>query len=510
MTIPTSAALCDEKGRKTPVASHTPVGVDQMQIAVEDPADDAGLSALRFGRFRVFPKERALFEGDKPVRIGGRALEILIALLERHGQLLSKDELMERVWPKIFVQPSNLTVHIAALRRALKDGEDGTRWIVNTVGRGYAFVGPVVREGARVPVPESGGTTSFGNLPSSLAPLLGRAACLANLKEALSLGRIITLVGPGGVGKTSLALAAAHEAGSGLNKDVCFLDLTSVESSQVAEAMSLALGVDGSGDGVFASLFAGLRSRQLLLVLDGCESVIASAAYLVRQLLSNLNGLQVLATSREPLRIEGERVLRLRALDFPPPSVRPSHHELLTFPAAQLFVERAKASVQDFRVDETDTKDLAEICSRLDGLPLAIQLAAARVNALGVSGIVRRLSDPLRLLTGGSRGTHPRQQSMRANLDWSYDLLTKTEQAVLGVLSTLEGWFSLEQAAETVFTLEDGANDPFDAVFELVDKSLVSREVRQGEPLFRLSELTRAYAQMKLEDKRTDAIASDL
>src|SRR4051812_26348477 len=187
-------------------------GVDQMQIAVEDPADDTGLSALRFGRFRVFPKERALLEGDMPVRIGGRALEILIALLERPGQLLSKDELMERVWPKIFVQPSNLTVHIAALRRALKDGQAGTRWIVNTVGRGYAFVGTVVREGAQISVPEPGGTTSFGNLPTSLASLLGRDACLANLKEALSLGRIITLIGPGGVGKTSLALAAAREA----------------------------------------------------------------------------------------------------------------------------------------------------------------------------------------------------------------------------------------------------------------------------------------------------------
>ena len=161
-------------------------------------------------------------------------------------------------------------------------------------------------------------------------------------------------------------------------------------------------------------------------------------------------------------------------------------------------------------VDEKNAGELAEICRRLDGLPLAIKLATARVNALGVSGIARRLSDPLRLLTAGSRGSHPRKQSMRANLDWSYDLLTKTEQAVLCVLSTLEGWFSLEQAAETVFTLERGVNDPFDAVFELVDKSLVLREVRQGEPLFRLSNLTRAYAQMKLEDKRTDAIASYL
>jgi predicted ATPase/DNA-binding winged helix-turn-helix (wHTH) protein len=484
--------------------------MDHMQIAVEHPADDAGLSALRFGRFRLFPNERALFEEDKPVRIGGRALEILIALLERPAQLVSQDELMERVWPKVFVQPSNLTVQIAALRRALKDGQDGARWIVNIVGRGYAFAGPVVHERTRVYVPDSGGGNSFRNLPSSLAPLLGRDACLVNLKEALSLGRLTTLVGPGGVGKTALALAAAHEVVSDLNKDACFVELTSVGSATIADAISSGLGVTRPGDGVFAGLLAHLRGRQLLLVLDGCEAVIASVASLVRQLLSNLNGLQVLVTSREALRVEGERVLRLAALDFPPSSARPDLHELMMFPAAQLFVEKAKASVHDFLVDEKDTRELAEICRRLEGLPLAIQLAAARVNALGVSGLARRLSDPFRLLTGGSRGSHPRQQSMRASLDWSYDLLTKSEQAVLCALSTLEDWFSLDQAAARVFSLEEKANDVVDTVFELVGKSLVLREAKQGEPLFRLSNLTRAYARIKLKDERADRVALGL
>jgi predicted ATPase len=182
----------------------------------------------------------------------------------------------------------------------------------------------------------------------------------------------------------------------------------------------------------------------------------------------------------------------------------------MTFPAVQLFVEKAKASVHDFLVDEKDARELAEICRRLDGLPLAIQQAAARVNALGVSGIARRLSDPFRLLTGGSRGTHPRQESMRASLDWSYDLLTKSEQAVLCALSTLEGWFSLDQAAERVFALEEKANDVVDTVFELVGKSLVLREAKQGEPLFRLSNLTRAYARIKLKDERADRVALGL
>lgn len=525
MAVRISAAPFVKNDRKTlwfPRILRQP-RMDYMQPAVEDPAD-GGSNVLRFGRFRLLLNERALFEEDKPVRIGGRALEILIALIERPGQLLSQDDLMKRVWPNVFVQPSNLTVQIAALRRALKDGQDGARWIVNTVGRGYAFAGPLVRERTRAYVADPPGGNSLGNLPSSLAPLIGRDACVVNLKEALSLGRLITVVGPAGVGKTALALAAAHEAASDLNRDACFIDLTSGCSfalSPLAQlegksgwgtmsamnAISSGPGVNQAGDGVFASLLAQLRSRQSLLVLDGCEAVIARAASLVRQLLSNLNELQVLVTSREALSVEGERVLRLPALDFPPSSARPDLQELMTFPAAQLFVEKAKARVDDFLVDEKYASELAEICRRLDGLPLAINLAAARVNALGMSGIARRLSDPFRFLTGGSRGIHPRHQSMRASLDWSYDLLTKSERAVFCALSALEGWFSLDQAAEKVSAQGEEANEVVDIVFELVEKSLVLREAKQGEPLFRLSNLTRAYALMRLKDEEAEQVA---
>jgi predicted ATPase/DNA-binding winged helix-turn-helix (wHTH) protein len=476
-----------------------------MQLAVEDPGDDAGLNVLRFGRFRLFPNQRVLFEEDKPVRIGGRALEILIALLEKPGQLISQDDLIQRVWPNVFVQQSNLTVQIASLRRALKDGQDGVRWIVNTVGRGYAFTGSVARERTRAYASDSGDGIRLGNLPSSLAPLLGRDACLVKLKEALSLGRLTTVVGPGGVGKTALALAAAHEVAS--DKDACFIELTSVDGATIVDAISSGLSLNQPGHSVCKALLAQLGRRQLLLVFDGCEAVVAIVASLVRQLLSNFNELQVLVTSREPLRVEGERVLRLSALDYPPFSARPDIDELMTFPAAQLFVEKAKARVQDFFVDEKDAGELAEICSRLDGLPLAIKLAAARVNALGVSGIARRLSDPLRLLTGGSRATHPRQQSIQANLEWSYDLLTKSEQAVLCALSTLKGWFSLDQAAEKVLAQREEANELVDIVFELVEKSLVLREAKQGEPLFRLSNLTRAYALIKLKDEQAERVA---
>jgi predicted ATPase/DNA-binding winged helix-turn-helix (wHTH) protein len=480
--------------------------MDYMQLAVEDPAD-AGSNVLQFGRFRLLPNERALFEEDEPVRIGGRALEILIALIEKPGQFLSQDDLMKRVWPNVFVQPSNLTVQIAALRRALKDGQDGARWIINTVGRGYAFAGPLVRERPRAYVADPRGGNSVGNLPSSLAPLIGRDACVANLKEALSLGRLITVVGPGGVGKTALALAAAHEVVSHLNKDACFIELTSVGGTTIADAMTSRLGISQPGANVFASLLAQLKRRHLL-VLDGCETVIASAASFVRQLLSNLSELQVLITSREPLRVEGERVLRLSGLEFAPSLVGPDLGELMTFPATQLFVEKVRARVQDFLVDEKDATELAEICRGLDGLPLAIKLAAARINTLGVSGVARRLDDPLRLLTGGSRGTHPYHQSMRACLDWSYDRLTKSERAVFCTLSALEGWFSIDQAAEKILAQGEETNEIVDIVFELVEKSLVLREAKQGEPLFRLSNLTHAYALMKLKDEQAEQVAS--
>jgi len=462
-----------------------------------------------FGNFRLLPARRLLLEGDKPLRLGSRALDILIALLERAGDLVTKDELMALVWPNTFVESANLTVHIAALRRGLGDGRDGNRFLINIPGRGYRFVAPVdvIRESSPSP-PEAAAVPNAHNLPAHLTRLIGREDVVSAVAAQLCRSRFLTVVGPGGIGKTSAALAVAEKLIANYRDGTWLIDLAPVcDSLHVPAALASALGYDSRNQNTLAGVIATLRYKQMLLILDNCEHVVAAAADLVAGVLRGAPGVQVLATSREPLRTEGERIYRLPPLESPPAGHGISAEKALRFAAVQLFVERTAAALGEFVLDDADAPLVGDICRKLDGIPLAIEFAAARVNCFGIRGLAARLDDCMRLLTTGSRTKLPRQQTMRATLDWSYGLLTDVQQTVLRRLSIFSGEFSLRAAGAVASDESRASHEIVDHVTELVAKSLVATEADGDEPRLRLLQTTRVFALEKLvESGEFDAV----
>ena len=396
-----------------------------------------------FGSFRLLPAQGLLLDGDKPVPLGSRALDILIAMVERPGELVGKDELMARVWPNTFVEPANLTVHIAALRRALCDGRDGNRFLINIPGRGYRFVAPIHgSEGLDTSHPQPAVAGHLHNLPAPVTRLIGREYVVAGLTTFFSQDRFVTIVGPGGIGKTSVALTVAEQRVEKYAHGARLIDLGPVADPRlVPTALACALGIEIGAQISLPSLIATLRDKKMLLVLDNCEHLVAAAAGLAAEVLRGAPGVHILATSCEPLRTEGERVYRLPPLESPMVASGICAEDALRFPAVQLFVERTAAALGEYVFSDVDAPIVAEICRKLDGIPLAIEFAAARVPCFGIAGLAARLDDPLHVLVGGSRTAHPRQRTMRATLDWSYDLLPEAEQAVLRRLSVFTGRF---------------------------------------------------------------------
>src|SRR6202167_2802661 len=429
---------------------------------------------LSFGPFTLFAAERLLKKADEPIALGGRAIDLLIALVEQAGEVVAQRELISRVWPDVTVEDANLRFHIAALRKALGDGREGSRYVSNVVGRGYCFVAPVTCSSKpAVSASETTTTERIQKLPPRLARMVGRDDTVRALAQQLQAWRFVSIVGPAGVGKTTVAISVAHTLIDGFHDAVFFIDLAALSDPQlVPTAVASALGLTVQTQDPLVGLLAFIGDRKILLVLDSCEHVIGVAAALAERVVSEAPQAHILATSREALQVEGEHVHRLYSLDCPPEDVGLTAMEALGYPAAQLFMERAAASGYGDALSDIDAPIVAGICRRLDGVALAIELAASRVGSVGIRGTAELLDNHLSLFWHGRRTALPRHETLNAMLDWSYSLLLEREKVVLCRLSAFVGYFTLQAAGSVASETDVDEADVIDAVASLVVKSL--------------------------------------
>ncbi len=465
-----------------------------------DQATHAADKVISFGPFRLFPTQQLLLENEKPLRLGSRAFDILLGLTERAGELVTKEELVAKVWPNTFVEESSLRVHMAALRRTLGDGQAGNRFIATIPGRGYRFVGELSFVEAQGPDQAvSLMERHTHNLPVLPTRIVGRSEYIESVKHKLCESRFITLLGPGGVGKTTLALAVAETMLALFPDQVCFVDFAPLsDAALVPSAVALAVGYSTRSDRPLEELIFFLAKKRILLVLDNCEHVADAAATLAEKIFESAPGVHILATSREPLRAAGEHVCRLAPLGLPPSSSEMTAADALRYPAIQLFVERAKAVVDDFELNDRNASIVADICRRLDGMPLAIEMAASRVNAFALPELATQLDNRFALLTRGRRTAVQRQQTLRATLDWSCSLLPQVEQSILNRIAVFPSSFSLNSASAVASNGIVAMSDVAPGIANLVEKSLIVADVNNTGLQYRLLDSTRAYALEKL------------
>lgn len=459
------------------------------------------MATLHFGGFDVYPGERRVTVDGNTIKLAGRAFDLLMVLVNNRDRVVRKNELLEAVWPGLVVEENNLQVQISSLRKHL-----GPMAIVTVPGRGYQFTaqsrGPAdpggTQQGQAAPAGDARASTNArsGNLPYALTSLYGRQAEVEEVCALVRQVRLITITGAGGIGKTRVAQAVGQQMQAQTPHGVWMVELAPISDpqnvvSEIAQTMGVSLNRRESASQLLIDALAG---RSVLLILDNCEHLLEAVADLVADMLAQLPLLQVLITSQELLKLENERVFKLNPLGFPDSADQP---DVLNFGAIQLLVARVQAVNRHFQITPDNTAHAVEICRHLDGVPLAIELAAARIPVLGIVGVRQRLGELFRLLTGDARVRLRRHQTLRATLDWSYQLLDEREKALLRLLGVFAGGFSIEGAQLVAAGLLGDDWETLETLAALVDKSLVQVNT-QPNPRYSLLETTRAYAMEQL------------
>jgi predicted ATPase/DNA-binding winged helix-turn-helix (wHTH) protein len=466
-------------------------------------------AALRFGRFELQTHERRLLVDGQPAALGARAFDLLLALAERPGRLVGKRALIELVWPGLVVQDNNLAAQMSALRKVI--GDD----VIATIpGRGYRFVAraaPAPPPGIAAAPPDAAAPVVAPptHLPSGLIALLGRGDELATLNALIERHRLVTIVGPGGIGKSLLAQHLLHTRRSAYPQGVCWVELAPVhDAAALPGAIATALGVHGGPGDPMSQLIGALSPLSMLLALDNAEHLLAGVARLCDALYRACPALRLLVTSQAPLKVAAEQLLRIEPLDVPERPLPAA--QARQFGAVALFVERVQAIDSRFELSDGYAGTVIELCRALDGLPLAIELAAARAPLLGLTQLLASMQQRLQLLTANrNRGAPERQRTLRAALEWSHAFLLPREQQVFRRLGVMAGSASLDFVQQVVADADAGLDGwaVLDALDTLIDRSLVALwDVPQDErptsdvPRYRLLESPRAYALERLDD----------
>ena len=465
---------------------------------------------LVFGPFRLEVARRELTAHGVPVTLGQRAFDVLLTLVSRRGELVTKDELMAEVWPGVVVEENNLQVHVSALRKVLGSAGDGERYLPTVAGRGYRFVAQVDRDAEAaaksapnesVPsTPAAARSAASHNLPQQLTTLIGREAELAEIATHLGSHRLVTLAGSGGVGKTRLAIEAGNRLIADYADGVWLAELAPLDDPQLVTAIIAdALGVSLTDPAAAVeTVAAAVKNMHLLLIIDNCEHVIGEVARVAEALIRKCPRLSILATSRERLAIPGESVIRVPSLAVPQPGAEAGGPAARDYAAVRLFAERASALGHGFALTDANAATVASICRRLDGIPLAIELAVPRLNVMSAQQLDGGLDERFRILTGGSRTALPRQQTLHATIDWSYGLLTEPEKQLLARLSVFLGSTTLPSISAVVAGKDIPQGEVGDLLLSLVEKSLVQADPGGHETRYRLLESTRYYAREQL------------